>query len=542
MTSSSLKFPLPKNEKILSYARGSNERRLLEQELLLQENNCINIPISIQGEKIKTRPSEKIFEPQNHKKQIASFQLATEQDVNNAIDSCVNSQKKWNSLSWEERAGVFLKAADLLCGKYRNKINAATMLGQSKSCFQSEIDAVCELADFWRFNVSFAEQIHNNQPISPEPGQWNQTHPRGLEGFVFAIAPFNFTSISANLATAPALMGCSVLWKPAPAATLSSWYIYEILKEAGLPDGVINFVTGDHNLIGKVALNHPDLAGVHFTGSTKTFENIWSTVGNNISKYKSYPRIVGETGGKDFIFAHKSANPEQLTTAIIRGAFEFQGQKCSAASRIYVEKSLWNKIEKPLIEQTNSIKMGNPNDFSNFINAVINKQAFNKIASFIEHAKNSPDAKIICGGECDDSVGYYIKPTIILAKSPTYKSMQEEIFGPVATIYVYDDEKLEETIKNCETTSPYGLTGAIFAQDRHVISELSKKLEYCAGNFYINDKPTGAVVGQQPFGGGRKSGTNDKAGSVYNLIRWCSIRTSKETFNAADTYKYPHMN
>jgi 1-pyrroline-5-carboxylate dehydrogenase len=542
MTNEAIMFSTPCNEKILNYSPDSPERVSLKQELAKQEQTCINIPLCIQGKNITRRTTQKIFQPHDHKKQIATSQIANEEDINSAIDSCVKAQPHWNSLPWEDRARIFLKAADLLCGKYRDKINAATILGQSKSCFQSEIDAVCELADFWRFNANFAEQIHNNQPISPDSGQLNKTYPRGLEGFVFAIAPFNFTSISANLATAPALMGCTVLWKPAPTAALSSWYIFEILKEAGLPDGVINFITGDPELIGKIALNHPQLAGVHFTGSTKTFESICSQVGNNINKYNSYPRTVGETGGKDFIFAHKSANPQQLTTAIIRGAFEFQGQKCSAASRVYVARSLWNKIKDSLIEQTNSIKMGNPKDFSNFMNAVIDKKSFDKISSFIEHAKTSKEAKIICGGECDDSVGYYIRPTIILSTSTDYKSMKEEIFGPIATIYVYEDEHLEETIKICNSTSPYALTGAIFAKDRHIINQLSKKLEYSAGNFYINDKPTGAVVGQQPFGGSRKSGTNDKAGSVYNLVRWCSIRTIKETFNAPEHYPYPHMN
>lgn len=541
MTSGKFSSPSPVNEKILEYSPNSSERKSLKRELEEQTNNPVQVPIVINGKRIFRENPQSITMPHNKNKAVAYSQNAHQEDIDSAIQVCVQSQKEWTNTPWEERSSIFLKAADLIAGPYRQRINAATMLSQSKTCFQAEIDAACELADFLRFNVKFAEKIYEEQPLISPYGQWNRSSPRGLEGFVFAIGPFNFTSISINLATAPALMGCSVLWKPARAAAFSSFVGLEALEEAGLPPGVINFMTGNPQTIGDTCLASKDLAGIHFTGSTNTFEHQWQQVGKNISHYRNYPRIVGETGGKDFIFAHKSAAPEQLITALIRGSFEYQGQKCSASSRAYIPESLWKKIKEPLIAQTKQITMGPPEDFSNFMSAVIDQKAFVKIKSYIDHAKSAKEAEILCGGEYDDSIGYFIRPTIIESKTPTYKSMVEEIFGPVLSIYVYPDQKLQETIRLCESSTPYALTGAVFAKDRYVIKELSKNLEYCAGNFYINDKPTGAVVGQQPFGGSRKSGTNDKAGSMYNLLRWTSQRTIKENFLPITEYSYPHM-
>ncbi|MEZ4742976.1 MAG: L-glutamate gamma-semialdehyde dehydrogenase [Bdellovibrionota bacterium] len=541
MTQGKFAAPLPKNEAVLGYAPGSTEKKLIKEELKRQSNQVVDIPLVIGGKHILDRQIEELHSPHSKNLTLAKVRTATEEDVHNAIASSLNARKEWANLAWEERAAVFLKAADLLSTKYRAKLNAATMLGQSKTVFQAEIDAACELIDFFRFNVYYLQKILEEQPMYSPFGQWNRSSVRGLEGFVFAIAPFNFTSISLNLACAPALMGCSVLWKPAHTSALSSYIGMQLLEEAGLPPGVINFINGDPEMIGKIALNHKDLSGIHFTGSSATFNHIWHQVGTNIQNYKSFPRLVGETGGKDFIFAHPSADIDSLVTALVRGAFEYQGQKCSAASRAYIPASMWPELKSKLIPTTQELKMGDPSDFTNFVSAVIDQRAFNKIKSFIDHAQSSKEAEIICGGECDDSNGFFIRPTIIMANSPSYKSMVEEIFGPVLTIYVYEDKKLEETIAICDSSTPYALTGAIFAKDRHAISELTQKLEHSAGNFYINDKPTGAVVGQQPFGGGRASGTNDKAGSMFNLLRWVSHRTIKENFLQITDYRYPFM-
>jgi 1-pyrroline-5-carboxylate dehydrogenase len=457
-----------------------------------------------------------------------------------AIDACSKARKSWAALPWEERAAVFLKAADLLATKYRSKMNATTMLSQSKTIFQAEIDSACELIDFFRFNAHFAEQIYRQQPYSPA-GQWNRLTARGLEGFVYAIAPFNFTSISVNLAAAPAIMGCSVLWKPAATATLSSWIGMQILEEAGLPPGVINFIPGNAAEISKIAMSHKELAGIHFTGSTSTFNMLWQSVGSNLANYGAYPRLVGETGGKDFVFAHSSADVDMLVVALVRGAFEYQGQKCSAASRAYIPKSIWPKVKERLVAMTEELKMGDVEDFTNFVGAVIDERSFNRIKSYIDNAKADSSCKVIAGGQCDSSRGFFIRPTIIETTDPKSKTMVEEIFGPVLTVYAYDDKDLDTALSLCDTATPYALTGAIFAKDRHVISRLSLALENAAGNFYINDKPTGAVVGQQPFGGARASGTNDKAGSVYNLLRWVNHRTIKENFLPIVDYRYPFM-
>lgn len=541
MTNSICKIPKPYNEPVLMYSKGSPEKLRLKKELSLQESQTVDIPLIINGERITSQEKKPLTSPHNKKLTIAQLSQATSSDIEHAIKSSIEARKEWAALPWADRAAVFLKAADLICGKYRTQMVAATMLGQSKTCYQSEIEAACELADFLRFNAYFAERIYEDQPMHSPVGNWNQSSARPLEGFVFAIAPFNFTAISLNLACAPALMGCGVLWKPSPTAALSSYYGMKILEEAGLPPGVINMVQGDPETIGNLALNHKDLAGVHFTGSTKTFRHIWKKVGNQIEQYRSYPRIVGETGGKDFVFAHESADPEQLCTALIRGAFEYQGQKCSAASRAYIPRKLWGQIRGKLIEETQAIKMGDPNNFQNFMAAVIDDHAFNKIKSYIEHARAANDAEIICGGEYDQSVGNFIRPTIIETTNPQYKSMVEEIFGPVLTVYAYDEDLFEETLDLCDHSSEYALTGAIFAKDRRTIHYMSQKLENAAGNFYINDKPTGAIVGQQPFGGARGSGTNDKAGSMYNLLRWVSHRTIKENFLPVVDYRYPHM-
>lgn len=531
----------PKNEKILQYIAGSKERLALEKEIKIQENNVINIPIIIDGKKIFKDNKQKVVLPHDHSKHIANYSVADKSDMETAIKSALSARKSWANTPIEERAAIFLKAADLLTVKYREKINAATMLSQSKTIYQAEIDAVCELADFWRFNVFYMYKLMKEQPYSPD-GMWNRLDYRGLEGFVFAVPPFNFTSISGNLPTAPALMGNTVIWKPASTAVYSSYFVMEILLEAGLPDGVINFVSGSGVELGPIALNHKDLAGVHFTGSVNTLKFIWKTVGQNIDIYKTYPRIVGEAGGKDFIFAYKDTDKYQLMTALLRGAFEYQGQKCSAASRAYIPKTIWKDMKDEFLKQISTIKMGDPKDFNNFISAVIDKKSFDKISGYIEKAKNSKDAEIIIGGNCDDSKGYFIEPTVILVNNPHFLTMEEEIFGPVLSIYVYDEKDFEKTINILKSTSIFALTGAIFAKDRKIIEKLSIELRDVAGNFYINDKPTGAVVGQQPFGGARSSGTNDKAGSILNLLRWTSPRAIKETFIAPTEYKYPYMN
>ncbi|HED08209.1 MAG TPA: L-glutamate gamma-semialdehyde dehydrogenase, partial [Ignavibacteria bacterium] len=461
-------------------------------------------------------------------------------EVGMAIESALAARKKWADMPWEHRAAIFQKAAELLSGSWRSTVNAATMLAQSKTAYQAEIDAACELIDFWRFNTHFMTQLMAEQPMSSK-GMWNRSEYRALEGFVFAVNPFNFTSIGGNLPTAPAMVGNVVLWKPASTAVYSAYFVMKILMEAGVPDGVINFLPGSGGEVGNPVLSSPDLAGIHFTGSTAVFQGMWKTVGENIHKAKYYPRIVGETGGKDFLFAHNTANVDALVVASIRAAFEYQGQKCSALSRMYLPKSLWNDFKEKYTAEVSKIKMGDPEDFTNFMNSVIDKPAFNSITGYIQYAKDSDEAEIITGGGSDDSVGYFIEPTTIVTTNPKFKTMQEEIFGPVLTIYIYDDDKFDETLELCDTTSPYALTGAIWSQDREVLVKMSNKLRHAAGNFYINDKPTAAVVGQQPFGGGRASGTNDKAGSAMNLLRWMSVRSIKETFDPPKDWSYPFM-
>lgn len=541
MTHGLFSTPHPINEPIKAYGPGSIEKRELKATLAAIKSSVTNVPLVIGGEKIFTTESDVVICPHNKALTLAKVARAGAKETQLAIDACAKARKDWAAMPWEDRAAIFLKAADLLATKYRPLMNATTMLGQSKTVYQAEIDAACELIDFFRFNVHFAAQIYREQPFSP-PGQWNRLSARGLEGFVYAIAPFNFSSISVNLAAAPAIMGCTVLWKPSHTCTLSSWIGMQILEEAGLPPGVINFLPGDAAAISSVALHHRDFAGIHFTGSTATFNMLWQTVSSNLSKYRSYPRIVGETGGKDFVFAHHSADPDQLVTALVRGAFEYQGQKCSAASRAYIPRSLWNTVKPKLIAMTEELKMGDVEDFTHFVSAVIDERSFDKIKGYIDHAKSSASsATVIAGGQCDKSKGFFIRPTIIETTDPRFKSMVEEIFGPVLTVFVYDDKDFDATLKLCDESTPYALTGAIFGRDRLVLNYMAKELENAAGNFYINDKPTGAVVGQQPFGGARLSGTNDKAGSVFNLLRWVSHRTIKENFLAITDYKYPFM-
>ena len=527
-----------KNEPVKSYAPKSSERKELKQLVEKMHNEQIEIPLIIGGKEIYTGNVGKVIEPHNHSHVLATYHKAGEKEILMAIEAANKAKKHWNSLPWEQRISVFLKAAELLSTSWRPTLNAATMLNQSKTPHQAEIDAACEVIDFWRFNSKYASEIYSIQPHSPQ-GQLNRLDYRPLEGFIFAVSPFNFTSIAANLATAPALMGNTVLWKPASSAILSAYYLMKLYKEAGLPDGVINFIPGSGATIGNIVLPHPELAGIHFTGSTNTFQSMWSIVGKNIRKYKAYPRIVGETGGKDFVFVHPSADLKAVVANLVRGAYEYQGQKCSAASRAYIPKSMWNEFITNFEAEINSIKMGDIRDFSVFMGAVIDENAFDSIMSYINIAKNSEQAKVIIGGNGDKSQGYFIEPTVILTKDPKFVTMQEEIFGPVLTIYVYDDDKYEETLHICDETSPYGLTGAIFATDRLAIAKAEEILRWSAGNFYINDKPTGAVVNQQPFGGSRASGTNDKAGSYLNLIRWTTPRNIKETFAPVRDYRYP---
>jgi 1-pyrroline-5-carboxylate dehydrogenase len=535
------KVPMPFNEPVYEYAPGSPERAKLKSALDDIAGKKIDIPLIIGGKEVRTGQLGQVVMPHDHQHVLADYHQAGDKEIEQAIEAAMAAKQEWATLRWEERAGIFLKAADLLAGKYRFVMNALSMLSTSKSPYQAEIDATCELIDFLRFNVYFAQQVYTDQPLYSSKGIWNSVQQRPLEGFVFAVAPFNFTAIAGNLATAPAIMGNTVLLKPASSCVYTPYLIMQILKEAGLPDGVINFVPGRGSMVGKICLDHPDLGGIHFTGSTGVFHQMWQTVGSNIAKYKSYPRIVGETGGKDFVFAHKSANVKKVVTAIIRGAFEFQGQKCSAASRGYIPASLWPDVRKGLETDIAKIKMGPVTDFGNFFNAVIDQSAFGTITEFIDYTNKADDAEIIIGGGYDDSQGYFIEPTVILADRPDYRTMEEEIFGPVMTLYVYDDEKYEETLEICDQTSIYALTGAIFATERTAVSLALSKLENAAGNFYINDKPTGAVVGQQPFGGARASGTNDKAGSYLNLLRWVSTRTIKETFDAPEAFQYPFM-
>jgi len=531
----------PVNEPVYHYAPGSPEREKLKTALNELKSKQIEVPLVIDGKEIRTDKKVKMTAPHDHNLILGYAYHAGKKEVQLAIDSALNAQKMWSSMPAEQRVAVFLKAADLLAGPYRYIMNAATMLAHSKNAFQAEIDAVCELVDFFRFNAYYMQMISDIQPINPDPLIWNRLDYRPLEGFIYAVTPFNFVSINGNLPTAPAMWGNVAVWKPARSVLYTSHFIMKILMEAGLPAGVINFVTGNSAEISEVVLNNENLAGIHFTGSTSVFQDMWKTIGQNIAKYKTYPRIVGETGGKDFIFVHQSAVPAQVATAITRGAFEYQGQKCSAASRAYIPKSLWPQIKEIMLKQISQIKMGDPCDFTNFMNAIIDKSAFDSIKSYIDYAKSSSDAKIIIGGNCDDSKGYFIDATVIETVNPKFKTMREEIFGPVITIYVYDDVDYEKTLHLCDQTSPYALTGAIFATDRNAVQTAETILRNAAGNFYINDKPTGAVVGQQPFGGARASGTNDKAGALHNMIRWTSPRAIKENLLPPTDFKYPFM-
>lgn len=530
--------PIAINEPVNSFAPGSTDRELLQKALAELKAQQLDIPMFIGGKEVRTNNKVSIHPPHELSHTLGHYHKGGAKEVQDAINAALAAKERWADTSWEHRASIFLKAAELLAGPWRYKMGAATMLCQSKNAYQSEIDAVCELIDFLRFNVEYASQIYAQQPRS-SPGVWNRLEYRPLEGFVFAVTPFNFTAIGGNLAAAPALMGNTVVWKPSDTQIYSAHMTMELFRAAGLPDGVINIVYADGPVAGEVAFEHPDLAGVHFTGSTGTFQHMWKTIGNNITKYKTYPRIVGETGGKDFVVAHPSADQQAVAVGLARGAFEFQGQKCSAASRAYIPSSMWPYVKEQLVKDVNSFKMGKVDDFSNFITAVIDERSFNKITKFIDQAK-ADGQEILVGGGYDKSKGYFIEPTVIVANDPKYLTMCEEIFGPVLTIYVYD-EPFEELLDIVDSTSPYALTGAVFSQDRYAIELASKKLRQAAGNFYINDKPTGAVVGQQPFGGARASGTNDKAGSILNLYRWISPRTIKETFVPPHDYRYPFL-
>jgi 1-pyrroline-5-carboxylate dehydrogenase len=534
------KVPHPVNEPVKGYAPGSTERASLAAKVKEMAAQKIEIPLIIGGKEIRTGKLAKAVMPHDHGHVLADVHLGGEAEVKLAVEAAAKAKGEWAALPWEARVSVFLKAADLLAGPYRDVLNGATMLGQSKTCHQAEIDSACELVDFYRFNSFYYEQILREQPESM-PGMWNRLEHRPLEGFVFAVTPFNFTSIAGNLPTAPALVGNTVVWKPASTALYSAHFLMKLWKEAGLPDGVINMVPGSGAAIGNPVLSSSQLAGIHFTGSTSVFNGMWRTVGQNLESYKGYPRLVGETGGKDFILAHPSADPLALTVAIVRGAFEYQGQKCSAASRAYVPSNLWPKVKEMLVPMVESIRMGDIQDHANFMGAVIDANSFRDQKQAIDEAKASNDASILVGGQYDDSKGYFVRPTVIVAKTPGYRTMCDELFGPVMTLHVYDEAKWEETLALVDSTSPYALTGAVFSQDRYAVQQAIAKLRNAAGNFYINDKPTGAVVGQQPFGGARASGTNDKAGSMLNLLRWISARTIKETFVPATDYRYPFM-
>ena len=535
-----VRIPPPVNEPVKSYAPGSPERASLKQRLAAMMKEELDIPLVIGGEEIRTGKLGRTICPHQHGHRLASYHQAGPQEIERAIAAAREAWRSWSETPWQERAAIFLKAAELLAGPWRDTLNAATMLGQSKNVFQAEIDSACEVIDFFRFNPHFAQQIYADQPISPR-GMWNMVEYRPLEGFVFAVTPFTFTAIGANLPSSPALMGNTVLWKPASTSILSNWYVLKLLEAAGLPPGVINFVPGRGGDVGNPVFASGEFAGIHFTGSTDTFHSMWRTMAGNLPKYKSYPRIVGETGGKDFVFAHPSADPVALAVALTRGAFEYQGQKCSAASRAYVPASLWKAVRDRLVAEVEAIRMGSPLDFRNFMCAVIDEPSFDKTLEYIAYADASPDADVLVGGSGDKSVGYYVKPTVVVTRDPHFKLMEEEIFAPVLTVHVYDDARLDETLAACDATSPYALTGAIFARDRRDIAKMAKALRHAAGNFYINDKPTGAVVGNQPFGGARASGTNDKAGSLANLMRWTSQRTIKETFVPPVEVPYPHM-
>jgi delta-1-pyrroline-5-carboxylate dehydrogenase, group 1 len=540
MNNSVFTFPLPANEPVKTYLKGSPERIALDNELKRQSSITLDIPLIIGGKEVRTGNTGTIVMPHNHKHILATYHKAGEKEVQMAIDAAMKAHKEWSEMDWRVRASIMLKAADLLQGKYRPIVNAATMLGQSKNIFQAEIDSACELIDFLRYNVAYASKIYSIQPKSAA-GQINSVEYRALEGFIMAVSPFNFTSIASNLNMSPVMMGNTTIWKTSSTAILSNYYLMKLFEEAGLPAGVVNFLSGSGPLIGKVALNSPDFGGIHFTGSSATFNGLWKQVGENLPKYKTFPRLVGETGGKDFIFVHPSACTKAVANAAFCGAFEFQGQKCSAASRMYVPATLWPDILEGIRQRASEVKMGDVMDSDNFINAVIDEKSFDNCASYIEHAKNASDAKIVVGGGYDKSVGYFVQPTVIETSNPKYKSMEEEIFGPILTVYVYEDSKLDEAIELCDTTSPYGLTGAVFGKDRAAVQYIADKLRYAAGNFYINDKPTGAVVGMQPFGGSRASGTNDKAGAEFNLLRWVSPRAVKETLVSPTDYRYSYM-
>jgi 1-pyrroline-5-carboxylate dehydrogenase len=541
MANAHFNIPYPVNEPVYSYAPGTPERETLQatyREMFGQVP--IDVPMYIGSDLVRTDDKRPMTPPHDHQKVLGHFNYGDKSHVVAAIDAALDARSNWADMAWEDRSAIFLKAADLVAGKYRAKINAATMLAQSKNAMQAEIDAACEYADFLRFNAYFLQQIQEIQPESSE-GVWNRLEYRALEGFVFAISPFNFTAIAGNLCASAALMGNVVVWKPADSQVYSAQVLMEIFREAGLPDGVINMITVDGPVAGEVVFNHPDFSGLHFTGSTDVFRHLWSTIGQNIAKYKTYPRIVGETGGKDFVLAHKSADPLEVATGLLRGGFEFQGQKCSAASRAYIASNIWEETRDAILEGVATMKTGSPEDFSNFITAVIDRRSFDKITGYIEYVRGHADAEIIAGGTYDDSVGYFIDPTVVVTTDPHFKTMEEEIFGPVLTIYVYDAEKFEEAMDLVDATSAYALTGSVFARDRYAAALASKRLENAAGNFYINDKPSGAVVGQQPFGGARGSGTNDKAGSMLNLLRWVSPRTLKETLISPTDYRSPFL-
>ena len=540
MSNAFFKVPTAVNEPVKSYAPGSSERKSVKAALASLKSTQVDIPMFIGGKKVFTNNKKSIHPPHELSHTLGTYSVGTQDHVKQAIYAALAAKEQWANMPWQDRAAIFLKAADLLAGPYRATMNAATMLGQSKNIYQAEIDAVCELVDFFKFNVQYMTEMYAQQPESA-PGIWNRLEYRPLEGFIFALTPFNFTSIAANLCGAPAMLGNTVVWKPSETQIYSAAVIMEIYEAAGLPPGVINLVFVDGPSAGDVIFNHPDFAGIHFTGSTGVFQRIWKTIGENINKYKTYPRLVGETGGKDFVVAHGSSNAKEVAVALSRGAFEYQGQKCSAASRAYIAKSIWQDVKAHLQQDLNDFKMGSPEDFTNFINAVIDERAFDKITSYIANAKNDPSVEIVAGGGFDKSKGYFIEPTVILASDPNYVTMCDELFGPVLTVYVYEDDKYEETLELVDRTSPYALTGAIFSKDRYALGIAVEKLKNAAGNFYINDKPTGAVVGQQPFGGARASGTNDKAGSILNLFRWVSARTIKENFVPPTDFRYPFL-
>jgi 1-pyrroline-5-carboxylate dehydrogenase len=532
--------PFAINEQVRTYEPGSDEVKSLIATYKKMWKEKSAIPMIINGKEVKSTNEVAIISPQDHQHDLGFYYKGTMENVDEAINTALAAKEKWNNLGWEQRAAIFLKAADLIAGPYRDRLNAATMIGQSKNVHQAEIDAACEFIDFLRFNVEFMTEMYSEQPVS-DTGIWNRSEYRPLEGFCFAVTPFNFTAIAGNLPTCMAMMGNVVVWKPSDKQILSAKVLMDVFMEAGLPAGVINMIFTDGKTTAEKVMSHPDFAGLHFTGSTKVFQGMWKMIGNNIDLFKTYPRIVGETGGKDFVVAHSSANVEAVATGLVRGAFEYQGQKCSAASRAYIPRSIWNDVKNVMESQLKSIKMGSPEDPSNFVNAVIDKNSFAKCKGYIERAQQSTEAEVIFGGKCDDSKGYFVEPTVILTTNPKYESVCEEIFGPILSIYVYEDQDWTETLKLVDETSPYSLTGAVFAQDRYAIAEAYKALENASGNFYINDKPTGAVVGQQPFGGARASGTNDKAGSKMNLMRWVSVRSIKETFVSPKDYKYPYL-